>query len=449
MTIPADEINFDGLVGPTHNYAGLSEGNLASARNKDAVAKPREAALQGLAKMRRLAGLGLKQGVFAPMERPNLRWLRSLGFAGTDAQVWEAAVRADPRLARNALAASSMWAANAATVSPSADAADGRLHFSVANLVTMAHRAQEQHHTRRLLERIFPDHTRFAVHAALPAQAVFADEGAANHMRLAAGPGAPGVEVFVYGRGGFESQGGRFPARQTLEACEAIARRHGLRDGAALYWLQAMEAIDAGAFHNDVVAVAHNDTVFCHELAFADLTGAQDALARAAEGLFEPRWAIVPTAAVGLPDVISSYLFNSQLVTLPGANRKTLIAPAEAQETPTVWAALQAMIADGGPIGGVEVVDVRESMRNGGGPACLRLRVEATADEQSVMRQGFLWTENLGTALEAWVNRHYRDAIAPADLADPRIIVETQTALDALTQILPLGQDFYRFQRSP
>lgn len=447
MTIAADEINFDGLVGPTHNYAGLSEGNLASARNKDAVAKPREAALQGLAKMRRLVGLGLKQGMFAPMERPNLRWLRSLGFAGTDAQVWEAAVRADPRLARNALAASSMWAANAATVSPSADTADGRLHLSVANLVTMAHRAQEQHHTQRLLERMFPDKARFAVHPALPSHAVFADEGAANHMRLSAAPGTPGVEIFIYGRGGFESQGGRFPARQTLEACEAIARRHGLRDGATFFWLQALEAIDSGAFHNDVVAVAHGDTVFCHEQAFADLAGAKGALARAADGLFEPRWAVVPMAAVGLSDVITSYLFNSQLVTLPGANRKTLIAPAEAKETPAVWSALQAMIGEGGPIGGVEVVDVRESMRNGGGPGCLRLRVEATHDEQAAMRQGFLWTEALGRALEAWVAKHYRAEIAPADFADPALINEVRTALDALTQILPLGQNFYSFQR--
>ncbi len=447
MTLVADEINFDGLVGPTHNYAGLSQGNLASARNKDAVARPRQAALQGLAKMRRLAGLGLKQGVFAPMERPNIGWLRALGFVGSDTQVWEAAARADPRLARNALAASSMWAANAATVSPSADATDGRLHLSVANLVTMAHRAQEQGHTQRLLERIFPDQDRFAVHSALPAQAVFADEGAANHMRLAAAPGAPGVEVFVYGRGGFESQGGRFPARQTLEACEAIVRRHTLKDGAALYWLQALEAIDAGAFHNDVVAVAHGDTVFCHEQAFADLTGVREALARAAEGLFEPRWAIIPKAAVGLPDVITSYLFNSQLVTLPGANHKTLIAPAESQETPVVWDALQALIAEGGPIGGVEVVDVRESMRNGGGPACLRLRVEATHAEQAAMRQGFLWSEALGEKLEGWVKTHYRETLAPEDLADPALIDEVRTALDALTQILPLGQDFYSFQR--
>lgn len=447
MSPVSDEINFDGLVGPTHNYAGLSEGNLASARHKDAIARPRDAALQGLAKMRRLAGLGLRQGVLAPMERPNIGWLRMLGFAGADAAVWEAAMRADPRLARNALAASSMWAANAATVSPSADAIDGRLHFSVANLVTMAHRAQEPAHTQRLLRRIFFDPSRFAVHEALPAQAVFADEGAANHMRLAAAPGAPGVEVFVYGRGGFERESGQFPARQTREACEAIARRHGLRQGATLFWLQGVEAIDAGAFHNDVVAVAHGDTLFCHEQAFADLAGAREALARAADGLFAPRWAIIPRSAVGLSDAIKTYLFNSQLVTLPGADRKTLIAPAETQESPLVWDALQALIADGGPIGGVEIVDVRESMRNGGGPACLRLRVEATPEEQAAMRGGFLWTEVLGAALEVWVRAHYRETLAPEDLADPHLLTEARAAMDALTKILPLGEDFYSFQR--
>ncbi len=52
------EINFDGIVGPSHNYAGLSLGNLASARNAGAVSRPRDAALQGLAK-----DLGVSQQV--------------------------------------------------------------------------------------------------------------------------------------------------------------------------------------------------------------------------------------------------------------------------------------------------------------------------------------------------------------------------------------------------
>ncbi|MFZ4121592.1 MAG: N-succinylarginine dihydrolase [Caulobacterales bacterium] len=443
----AVEVNFDGLIGPTHSYAGLSEGNLASARNKDSVAQPRLAALQGISKMRRLMGLGLRQGVLAPMGRPNLPWLRSIGFQGSPRAIWEAAWRTDQRLARNAIAASSMWAANAGTVSPSADAQDGRMHFSAANLVTMAHRAQEHEHATRLFGRMFADASRFCVLGALPAQAVFADEGAANHMRLAAEHGAPGVEVFVYGRGGFDPQRAGFPARQTLEAGQAIARRHGLDHDRTLYWLQSGRAVDAGAFHNDVVGVANLDTVFCHEDAFEDLSGVQHSLARASDGLFAPRWAIVPRSQVSLEAAIGSYLFNSQLLTVPGANRMTLIAPAEVAETPEVWACVQAMIADGGPIGAVEVADVRESMRNGGGPACLRLRVVLSDAELAAMTPGFLLTEQIADQLEGWVQRHYREQVSPQDLGDPNLIDECFTALDELTQILPLGPGFYDFQR--
>jgi succinylarginine dihydrolase len=32
-------------------------------------------------------------------------------------------------------------------------------------------------------------------------------------------------------------------------------------------------------------------------------------------------------------------------------------------------------------------------------------------------------------------------------LGDPALVSETQTALDDLTRILPLGSDFYPFQR--
>ena len=137
------EINFDGLVGPTHNYAGLSLGNLASASNAGAVARPRAAALQGLAKMRLVMDLGVPQGFLPPPLRPTAGPLRAAGFQGSDAEVLAAAARADPALFRAACAASSMWTANAATVIAEADSGDGRLHVVTANLATMLHRAVE------------------------------------------------------------------------------------------------------------------------------------------------------------------------------------------------------------------------------------------------------------------------------------------------------------------
>src|SRR6476620_8814518 len=218
------EINFDGVVGPSHNYAGLSLGNLASTRNAGAVSRPRAAALQGIDKMRANLALGLAQGLFVPHPRPHRAWLAELG---TDI------ANADPVLAANAMSASAMWAANAATVSPAADTADGKCHLTVANLKTMPHRSHEWPATLAQLQVAFAGDA-FAVHGPVPP--AFADEGAANHMRLAPSHGEPGVEVFVYG-----VSGGPFPARQNVEASKAIARRHGLDAGRTIFVQQSDE----------------------------------------------------------------------------------------------------------------------------------------------------------------------------------------------------------------
>ena len=446
--VRAVEANFDGLVGPTHNYGGLSEGNLASARNEGLVSSPRQGVLEGLAKMKRLAGSGLVQGLLPPHERPYLPLLRRTGFSGSDAAVIEAAWKTAPGLLRKACSASPMWAANAATVSPSADTADRRLHLTPANLLTTLHRSIEGEQTRRALQWAFPDTGRFAVHDVLPMQPDFADEGAANHVRLCAEQGGPGVEIFVYGREAGEAWSGKFPARQTLEACQAVARSHGLDPARTVYIRQSSEAIAAGAFHNDVVCVGTRTTLFFHELAFADREAALTDIRKAAEGLFEPDFVEVPEAEVPVGDAITSYLFNSQLLEWPGEDRLVLIAPKETEETATTRAYCAAMIAGNGPIGRVEFVEVRQSMRNGGGPACLRLRVVLTAEERAAVAPQALMSDTLYDTLVAWAGKHYRDRLEPNDLADPALLRESREALDALTGILGLGGDYYPFQRA-
>jgi succinylarginine dihydrolase len=439
------EANFDGLVGPTHNYAGLSHGNVASQTNEGAVSNPRAAGLQGIAKMRLMLRLGLPQGVLAPHQRPNLPFLRALGYQGADRAIWAKANEDDPLLGRIASSASPMWTANAATVSASANCADGRLHFSVANLSTMLHRSLEAPTTERMLNRIFADQRCFAVHPALPGHPAFSDEGAANHMRLSRAPAEAGLELFVYGRAAGETWPHAFPARQTLEASQAIARRHQLDPAKTLFVRQSAKAIAAGAFHNDVVAVTGAACLFQHELAFAEPEALAAQIAAIAP---HAQIVTVPAHAVALEDAIASYLFNAQLVALPGANRLALIAPQEAVETPSTKAYLDALIAGDGPIGAVHAMDLRESMRNGGGPACLRLRVPLTEAEYAAVTPGFLLSEPLAEQLEAWVKAHYRDRLSPADLADPDLVDEAYAALDALTQILPLGRDFYPFQQA-
>ena len=442
---PAVEANADGLIGPTHSYAGLSPGNLASSLNKGEASNPRAAVLQGLDKMKALADLGLPQFVLPPHERPNIPFLRTLGFAGTDAEVLERAWTDAPSFAAAACSASPMWAANAATVTPSADAADGRVHFTPANLVTNLHRSLEHQQTKRALDALFPDAERFAVHDALSPVGHLADEGAANHVRLCAEHGAPGVNLMVWGREAFEAWDDPYPARQTREASQAVMRRH--RASGAVLARQGRAAIAGGTFHNDVVCVGALQTLFFHDLAFEDTAATKAAIRRAAEGLFEPIFVEVASADLPLADAISSYLFNSMLIQAPEDDRLTLICPTETRDNPRSHSVAQGLAGSNGPIGRVEYVDVRQSMRNGGGPACLRLRVVLTEAELGATNPAMRLTDELHGRLSAWSDRHYRDRLTPGDLADPTLLDESRRALDELTSLLGLGAGFYPFQR--
>ncbi len=420
------ELTLDGLVGPSHNYAGLSLGNVAATSNAGATSRPRAAALQGLEKMRLMLSLGLPQGLLLPHDRPNARLLRAMGFAGDDAHCLAAAHAADPSLFAAAASASAMWTANAATVSPSADTADGRTHLSVANLSTMAHRAQEAGETLAQLRLAFADPRYFAVHAALPSS--FGDEGAANHMRFAPSHDAAGVEAFVYGVNG----GGRYPARQHPRASAAIARRHGVRQ--ALFVQQADAAIEAGAFHNDVVAVANGTLLFAHELAFQHRAETLAALATAIQGF---QLVEAPAAQVPLADAIASYLFNAALVTV--ADGMALILPAEARETPTVWRWLQQVQADdSNPIRHLHVRDLRESMRNGGGPACLRLRVAMPEAALAAVDPRFLLTHRKLDGLEALVTQYWPAEIAASDMGNADLWRDCRAARMALLDALEI-----------
>ncbi len=410
------EINFDGIVGPSHNYAGLSLGNIASASHAGNASYPRAAALQGVAKMRgNLARLGV-QGFLLPLPRPNHALTQALALDGSA----PAQLRAAP------WSASSMWTANAATVSPAPDTADGRCHLTPANLVTMLHRAQEWPDTKRQLEVAFGDTRHFVVHDAVPP--TFGDEGAANHMRLCESHDAPGVEVFVYGR-----TGGPFPARQHEQASRLVARAHGLDPARTVFVEQNPAAIAAGAFHNDVVAVANGRVLFTHAEAFADQAVAYDAIRTAFPALEVVE---VPSSAVSLQEAIRTYLFNAQLLTLP-SGEMALIVPDECRESPSVWGWVEAMLAGNGPIRQVTPVDVRQSMANGGGPACLRLRVvcdPATVDPR------FLIDEAKADLIEKVIAANWPEQIDTSDLGTHQLAQSVIAARLALLDELDLAQ---------
>jgi succinylarginine dihydrolase len=442
------DVNFDGIPGPTHNYSGLAHGNLAAEKNARLVANPREAALQGLAKARALADRGYAQAVLPPHERPDVAALRSLGFSGRDGEVVARAAREAPQLLAACSSAAAMWVANAATASPSADTIDRRVHLTPANLISHFHRSLEAATTTRVLRAIFADSRHFEVHEPLPAAPQLGDEGAANFTRFAASADARGVELFVYGRSAFDASAPapqRYPARQTREASAAIARRHGIDAAHAVFAQQLPASIDAGVFHNDVIAVGHGALLFCHEHAWVAQDAVIEELRAKAGRAFSP--IVVPADGVSLADAVATYLFNSQL--LPRAEGGyLLVAPAECRENPRVAAYLDSLLMSGGPIAEILTFDLRQSMRNGGGPACLRLTVTLTAAERTAITARVFLDDALATDLERWVRKHYRDRLVPEDLGDPALLDECRRALDELTRLLRLPA-IYPFQRAP
>lgn len=381
------EVNFDGIPAPYHNYGGLSEGNLASSGNAGQISRPREAALQALAKAKFLADLGVRQAILPPHFRPDPQLLAK-----------------HPERLVQLCSSSAMWTANAATICPSAD---GSLGLVVANLQSNFHREIEAPQTEKILRQIFRD----AVHSSVTSGG---DEGAANHMRLALKHGEKGVHIFVYG-----AATQRFPARQSLAASMEVAAKLGLDD--AIFVQQNPAAIDAGVFHNDVIAVSNEDVLLMHERAFS-------------EPLPEIEWLkkiVISEADLSTTDAVSTYFFNSQIVTLP-RGEMLVIAPQEVREHVGARALMEKHFAR------VEYFNLKQSMKNGGGPACLRLRVLLNEAEISAIKPRVFLDDALYAELVAWVNKHYRKELQVEDLADKNLHEETRAALAELEKILQL-----------
>lgn len=440
------EVNFDGLVGPSHNYAGLSSGNIASTVNVGEVSSPKQAAKQGLAKAKSLAEMGLKQGILAPHARPEFSVLKRVGFTGSETQIIEKVSKRAPELLAACYSASAMWTANAATISPSADTADGKVHITPANLNNKFHRSIEPNLTGEILKATFKDENIFSHHLHLPEGSHFGDEGAANHTRFCRDYSDPGVEFFVFGKYGFRSdmvEPKKFPARQTFEASQAVARLHKLNDERVVFAQQNPDVIDQGVFHNDVISVGNQNVYFYHEQALLDSDSViQELNQKFGTGLHCIK---VPTSKVSVDNAVSSYLFNSQLVDL-GNEEMAIIVPSECEENKAVWEYLQELITLGTPVKQVKVYNVKESMKNGGGPACLRLRVVLSDSELKGVNPRTILDDSLFADLNSWVDRHYRDQLKPDDLRDPRLVNEVRSALDELTQIMQLGS-VYEFQK--
>lgn len=440
------EVNFDGLVGPTHNYAGLSFGNVASTKNVKMSSEPKKAALQGLKKMHFLHNLGVKQGILAPNARPDITTLRSLGFSGTDKQVITKVANQKPELLPLVYSASSMWTANAATVSSSLDTNDGKTHFTVANLHNKFHRSIEVKTTKKILKEVFKNDAHFTHHDPLPNHSLFGDEGAANFTRLSSEHSQHGLSIFVYGQNAKSSIAPiKFPARQTLAASEAIARSHGLKEDKTFFIQQNPDTIDQGVFHNDVIAVGNENVFLFHEQAFLSQQKVINNLKQSFIATKPLHLIEVKNDEISISDAIESYVFNSQLVTLPSGSM-AIIAPTECQYNDRVATYLFSLTKSSAPISDIIYMDLKQSMSNGGGPACLRLRVLLNEQEIALTNSACLMNDTNYKQLCQWVNKHYRESLSSDDLKDPELLVESYSSLDELTQLLNIGS-VYDFQQ--
>jgi succinylarginine dihydrolase len=417
------EVNFDGLVGPTHNYAGLAHGNVHSVNNKNKPSNPRRAALQGLDKMKLMFDLGYKQAIIPPQERPLINNY-------DDYQ----------NMAINS-SASSMWVANSSTVVPSADSENGKLNLLTANLNFTHHRKIEAPQTYITLNKIFNDTSKFLIHSPLNSDGSLDDEGAANHTRFCNSYEEEGLHFFVYGRSSDSSKETptKYPARQTFEASKKVAKTMQIKN--AVFAQQSAESIDAGVFHHDVIGVGNKNLYFYHEKALAEEAETITKLQDSFNGKLN--FLCVKESEVPMNLAVETYLFNSQLVEYKDGHM--LIAPIRCRRNPLVRKYLQSIIGRNNPIKKVRYVNLEQSLYNGGGPACLRLRVTMTESEFSALHSGIIFTDKLHLQLRKWVKQYYVGNLIYEDLFVPSYIKRCREALQELTNILDLG-DIYPFQ---
>lgn len=437
------EVNFDTLVGPTHNYSGLSADNLACLENENLPSNPKEAALQGLKKMKFLADLGIKQVVLPPQERPLIHALEQLGFFGKEEDILKTVSIKNSHLLSACSSSAYMWTANAATCTPSMDSLDKKFHLTPANLVNEFHRTIEVPQRAYLFKNLFKDSSFFRVHPPLKASSMLADEGAANHTRLCPNHASQGLHFFVYGRIGLQDRlvnTKQFYPRQTLEASQAIARFHQIPPSHTFFAEQNPEAIDHGVFHNDVICFGNENMLLYHEKAFVNTESVIGELKELYYNIFKQQLICiqVPDAKISLQEAVKTYFFNSQLITLSN-HKKILIIPQECERSQVIAPFIKELQHNYPEIESVQSFDLSQSMRNGGGPACLRLRIVLTDEEIATLPPSIFMNDKLHQRIEELINTHYRDQLYPSELSQISLLNESRIALQKLYKILDLN----------
>lgn len=435
----AREVNFEGLPGPTHLFSGLSEGNIASTSHGGEISHPRAAALQCLEKIKFLASLSSTEAIMLPQPRPDLAYLKAQGFTGTDLEILNTAYDQDPGLLKIVFSSAFMWTANAAMVSPSSDSDDGKCHLTVANLAANLHRAIEAKYTYDYLSKNLANEN-IVVAPALASE--FMDEGAANHTRFSLDYSSPGIELFVYGYSKNDQSiknPEKFPARQSLESCEKIITKHKLSKEKVVLAHQNPKVIDAGVFHNDVISTGNLNYFIYHEESFSNSDSVINELNEKFKTLTGENMIFtkVKSSELSVEDAVNSYLFNSQIVSPKDSKHMILIAPIECEENKRVKTYIDKLIGDEkNPLKEVKFFNLKESMKNGGGPACLRLRVILTEEEMKAANPKIFYSEQLHNDLEMIINKYYPENLTITDLLNQERLDNLEACYQAFNKII-------------
>lgn len=438
------EINIDGMIGPTHHFGGLGVGNIASHANQHRTSNPREAALEGLRKMEAIASSGVPQFVLPPPIRPNWYMLEAFGFRGSRADILRRCGDQFPSLLSAAFSSAFMWTANAATCAPACDSRDNQLHVLPANLCSNIHRSCEADERRNQLSQLLRDVPNVSVHPQLPPSLALRDEGAANHMRLCGSTDRKArdlaVHLFVYGpdtHGDSSQPTRRFPSRQTQLTSRLTAIALDLPPENCVFIEQSTKAIDAGVFHNDVIATSNENLLLYHEDAFHNSDSTIDTIKKLyLSTTGEPLIAIrVSNTELELHEAVTGYLFNSQLITQRNGRMK-LIAPKHCEASQKIRNLIDSWIQNHEvPIDDVIYMPLNQSMSNGGGPACLRLRMDLSAQQLSMLPTPYRITpkriEELSECVVAW----YPESVTMNDLLEPAFAEHAEQATIALLSL--------------
>ncbi len=236
-----------------------------------------------------------------------------------------------------------------------------------------------------------------------------------------------GFHVFVYGDADNSPRPSRHLARQTLAACQAVARLHRLDPARTFFLQQHPAAIDAGVFHNDVIATSHKNLLLMHEQAFLN---AEPELARLASAFEQATGTALQVVMVrqeqlSLEDAVKSYLFNSQLLTPSGdGSAMTMICAAQCERMPQVRDLIDGWIAlSSHPISDVRYVSLDQSMSGGAAPRLFAIAIALPASAIDRFAPSYRLTAHRAAQLAELITDFYPSELTWETLASPENIL--------------------------